>query len=213
MKNQKFKVGDKVYCPEKGINVFTLQANQDDYNYPLMINSSETFTKNGIQWKERTLPSIIHATEENHTMLKKLYGVEFEAPPKQKEPKGVNEMAERELFYELGDVVEVMDLAYPCEITYIVADEEFDYEITAINDKSKVHFITENCINRKIGSNGWIRVDKRMPPYFVDVLVFNGYCIDIARTEKFHEGGEVVTAFENEDITHWQPMPKTPKEK
>ena len=80
MKNQTFNVGNKVYCPEIGINVFTLQANQDDYHYPLMINSSETFTKNGIQWKERTLPSIIHATEENHKKLCDLYGVDFEAP-------------------------------------------------------------------------------------------------------------------------------------
>lgn len=129
-------------------------------------------------------------------------------------------MTEQNLLYKLGDVVEVMDLGYPCEITYIVADEEFDYEITAINDKTKVHFITENCINHKIGSNGWIDVNERMPTPFETVLVYchrtnrQGITKQYILTSQYDtslDGFEPYERFGTSSfVTHWQPLPKPP---
>lgn len=88
---QEFKAGDKVYCPSEQVQIYTLRANDCEI-YPLIINCDsfiKSFTLYGHRYNGDPFPSIFHATPENHEMLCKLYGVEFEAPPKPKTPKEV----------------------------------------------------------------------------------------------------------------------------
>ena len=85
--SKEFKVGDKVYYPFGGTHIYTLDSCEDDLRYPLAIIGEfniETFTLEGFEWNRYLLPSIFHATEENHKKLSDLYGVEFEAPPEPK---------------------------------------------------------------------------------------------------------------------------------
>lgn len=88
---QEFKAGDKVYCPSEQVQIYTLKAG-DCRTYPLVIEgdySIKSFTLYGQRYSGDPMPSILHATPENHEMLCKLYGVEFEAPPKPKTPKEI----------------------------------------------------------------------------------------------------------------------------
>lgn len=88
---QEFKAGDKVYCPSEQVQIYTLRAN-DCGIYPLIIKCDsfiKSFTLYGHRYSGDPMPSILHATPENHELLCKLYGVEFEAPPKPKTPKEV----------------------------------------------------------------------------------------------------------------------------
>lgn len=78
-----FKVGDKVYVPYYGTGIFIVSTNS--YNedldiYPLMIGAQK-FTVHGKNYDYGPLQEIFHATPENHELLEKLYGVEFEKPP------------------------------------------------------------------------------------------------------------------------------------
>lgn len=78
-----FKVGDKVYVPYYGTGIFIVSTNsynEDLDKYPLMIGA-RTFTVHGKNYDNRPLQDIFHATPENHELLEKLYGVEFEKPP------------------------------------------------------------------------------------------------------------------------------------
>lgn len=80
-----FKVNDKVYFPCYGTGIFKVEANSYNENldkYPLMIGA-RTFTVHGKNYENRLLQDIFHATPENHELLEKLYGVEFEKPPVQ----------------------------------------------------------------------------------------------------------------------------------
>ena len=80
---REFKVGDLVYCPYYGTDVFEVQPNEwdeDSDKYPLMIGD-KTFTVHGKDFDHRPLREIFHATPENHELLEKLYGIEFEKPP------------------------------------------------------------------------------------------------------------------------------------
>lgn len=81
--NQTFKVGDKVYFPVKGTEIYTLKQSKNK-TYPLIIefvdNDSTTFTKNGIYYTDNKNTSIFHATKENQELLSKLYGIQFEEP-------------------------------------------------------------------------------------------------------------------------------------
>lgn len=80
---REFKVGDLVYCPYYGTDVFEVQPNEWDEDldkYPLMIGD-KTFTVHGKNFDHRPLREIFHATPENHELLEKLYGFEFEKPP------------------------------------------------------------------------------------------------------------------------------------
>lgn len=80
-----FKVNDKVYFPCYGTGIFKVEANSYNENldkYPLMIGA-RTFTVHGKNYDNRLLQDIFHATPENHELLEKLYGVEFEKPPRQ----------------------------------------------------------------------------------------------------------------------------------
>ena len=98
---QEFKAGDKVYYPNKQAQIYTLKergsinyplAIGDSINYPLVIesiSSEPTFTPCGRIYMDDQLPSIFHATPENHELLCRLYGTEFEPPPKRKEPREI----------------------------------------------------------------------------------------------------------------------------
>lgn len=80
---KEFKVGDKVYFPGYGTGIFELEANsynEDLEKYPFMIGA-KTFTTHGETYERNFLQDIFHATPENHELLEKLYGVEFEKPP------------------------------------------------------------------------------------------------------------------------------------
>ena len=88
---QEFKAGDKVYFPFIDGQIYTLKAH-DGKSYPLIIKSDsfvKSFTLRGYQYADNQLPSIFHATPENRELLCKLYGFEFEAPPKRKEPREI----------------------------------------------------------------------------------------------------------------------------
>ena len=81
--SKEFKVGDKVYFPYYGTGVFELQANgfdEDLGKYPLAIGG-KTFTVHGKNFDHDALQGIFRADENNHLMLERLYGVEFEKPP------------------------------------------------------------------------------------------------------------------------------------
>ncbi len=80
---KEFKVGDKVYCPYYGTDVFEVQPNTYDEDldkYPLRV-CAETFTVHGKSSDRNYLQGIFHATSENQELLEKLYGLEFEKPP------------------------------------------------------------------------------------------------------------------------------------
>lgn len=88
---QEFKVGDKVYYPSKSTKVHALHEKGKE-GYALFFNHNNhvySFKSNGIEWSGEIVPAIFHATPENRELLCKLYGVEFEAPPKPKTPKEV----------------------------------------------------------------------------------------------------------------------------
>lgn len=87
--SKEFKAGDLVYCPNKSQKVHTLQC-REEAHYPLVIYfdddadaaiNYQTFTFDGLSMEGDKTPDIIHATEENHALLEKLYGMKFEAPP------------------------------------------------------------------------------------------------------------------------------------
>ncbi|WP_435931444.1 hypothetical protein ACSF86_08870 [Moraxella bovoculi] len=90
---QEFKAGDKVYCPLLGTKVYQTEYAKNCQkelaikNHRLVYFFDETGNPN-MNYKD-SLPFIFHATPENHELLTKLYGVEFEAPPKPKTPKEV----------------------------------------------------------------------------------------------------------------------------
>lgn len=81
----KFKAGDKVYCPKLSHKVVTLQETTENFGYyPLTVIKNGTtycFTVDGKHNSLDEVPSLHHATEENHALLEKLYGMKFEAPP------------------------------------------------------------------------------------------------------------------------------------
>lgn len=78
----KFKDGDKVYIPMLSTKVLVVPTNAPwgKSPYPIDIFST-TFTIDGKIREEDKLPMIFPATEENHALLEKLYGVKFEKPP------------------------------------------------------------------------------------------------------------------------------------
>ena len=78
---REFKTGDKVYYPFRSTKVLTIHE-RNSPDYPMLVSEhTSSFTIDGKSYIEDILPSIFHATPENHTLLEQLYGVEFEAPP------------------------------------------------------------------------------------------------------------------------------------
>lgn len=92
---QEFKVGDKVYCPELSNEICHITSGYDLFPGMTMavgkINAQGIMTiyANGKMDRGSFAPSVFRVTPENHELLCKLYGVEFEAPPKPKSPKEV----------------------------------------------------------------------------------------------------------------------------
>ena len=83
----KFKPGDKVYCPKYSTSILRVDRNKSGYNsdiYPLEIAvgiNYDTLTNDGKIRTSDKQPILFHATPENHALLEQLYGVEFEKPP------------------------------------------------------------------------------------------------------------------------------------
>ena len=81
---QEFKAGDKVYCPEISNEVHAI--NKSGYkSIPYEVKASQGnhiyVDEYGRYGVESFTPTIFHATPENHELLCKLYGMEFEATP------------------------------------------------------------------------------------------------------------------------------------
>lgn len=78
---KEFKVLDKVYYPMHDTKVHIVEQRDDDGDlYPLRV-CGVVFSTSGTTLFSKTTPLIFHANEENHALLEKLYGVEFEKPP------------------------------------------------------------------------------------------------------------------------------------
>lgn len=78
-----FKVGDQVYYPALGKQVYKLVPSYKGYLYYLALKTDKqdyTFTKNGEYFEASVLPVIFHATKKNCKRLSKLYDVQFEQP-------------------------------------------------------------------------------------------------------------------------------------
>ena len=85
--SKEFKADDLVYYPTMGTQVFQLDACRGRDCLPICIRFDgdegdfESFTSTGFVHSTDQLPKIFHATEENHALLEKLYGKEFQKPP------------------------------------------------------------------------------------------------------------------------------------
>lgn len=79
---REFKVGDLVYCTMHGNRIYTIHDKYDSMSEdcPLWVNDN-SFMIDGRFHANRPMPDLLHATPENHELLEKLYGVEFEKPP------------------------------------------------------------------------------------------------------------------------------------
>lgn len=94
---QKFKAGDKVYCPRLGSKIFTVRQEKDYHGMDNLrvgvvggriVNFDSSGIANPLLCKGQQV--VTHATTESYEMLSKLYpNTEFEAPPKRKTPKEV----------------------------------------------------------------------------------------------------------------------------
>ena len=81
----KFKAGDKVYCPQAGHNVFEVQKHSKSSEYSLKIylddGTVETFTENGKKYSNDKAVSIFYATPEKQKQLEALHGIKLEDAP------------------------------------------------------------------------------------------------------------------------------------
>jgi hypothetical protein len=76
-----FKVGDLVYCPVRGTEIYTVTKHPSN-NYPLsLVNLDSCFTLGGKNVVTSSLPALFHATGANKAALETLYGREFEDVP------------------------------------------------------------------------------------------------------------------------------------
>lgn len=75
----KFKVGDKVYCPKYGNNIYTLDSSEDEY-YPICIKNAGSFTEDGKLSCRDKVSSIFPATFKYYEALKVLHGGFFKKP-------------------------------------------------------------------------------------------------------------------------------------
>lgn len=82
-KNFKFSVGDLVYIPTQGTEIYEVEENvfspTGECCYTLECRG-KTYTEYGHLYKNDAYPRMFIATKENRTLLNTLYGVEFDKP-------------------------------------------------------------------------------------------------------------------------------------
>ena len=138
MSNAKFKAGDKVYYPSRSNKILELYHN-DDPNYPLAIRGihiANTLTLEGAEYTNHAKACVFHATVENHELLTKLYGVEFEEPPKPKTAKEViKAMLEDDHKYVICYVGDIFEDGFKVTEEEIINAGEIDI-ISEVSDDS-----------------------------------------------------------------------------
>lgn len=121
MSHRKFKAGDKVYFPALGGNIVELRENESGFAaYALIAERCGRYRSVntlGREWSADAVPSIFHATPENHELLERLYGIDFEKPPAKPTPKEIIEA-----MLKRGDEL------VPC----MVADYESDWSFALV---------------------------------------------------------------------------------
>ena len=76
----KFNIGDKVYCPKFGTEIYTVYKDEYFRTSLTVRTGNGSFLgidEDGKHNKHDILPSVFHATDENKILLEKLYGVSF----------------------------------------------------------------------------------------------------------------------------------------
>lgn len=104
MSKVKFKVGDLVYCPSISSEILTIKVlpsdimvfdithsiSRNDCGFVSCLNNGAIIRLNNGFCMKTHCQKIVHATQENYELLSQLYpDIEFEPPPKRKEPKEV----------------------------------------------------------------------------------------------------------------------------
>ena len=57
----------------------------------------------------------------------------------------------------------------------------------------------------------WISIDECIPPEDERAITWDGYQVSVGTVESwFAEGGELCVGFEDDDVTHWMPLPQPP---
>lgn len=92
MNNVKFNIGDKVYCPTIGNGIYKVKDLGINHDDVLVISVGDKqhipFNDNGVSTITKMIV-VFHATEENHALLERLYGIEFEKPIVPKKPRDI----------------------------------------------------------------------------------------------------------------------------
>lgn len=89
---KEFKAGDKVYClgHDWETKIYTVERAVYASQYPVAIETNDTFTVEGKLYKYSEVPSMVYATKENYDLLCKLFPNQaWERPPEQPTPKEV----------------------------------------------------------------------------------------------------------------------------
>ena len=96
------------------------------------------------------------------------------------------------------------------------------FHIGYLERKEAIEIIIDLCIKKEPTIevepvNGWISVEDRLPPYGERVLVINEAYGAEHRYTKYNIGVTVRSphldfTFWGHKVTHWQPLPKPPKE-
>lgn len=127
---KQFKVGDKVYCPHFSTGILTLVQSEKSNNLLAFehCNKLIDITKDGKIWDSQGLVAdIFHATEENHALLERLYGIDFEQPSILKSPKEIIQAMLDSKKYKYGIFCYVSQVSY--ENAILECNSKFIWEI------------------------------------------------------------------------------------
>ena len=78
-------------------------------------------------------------------------------------------------------------------------------------------WIADHLIRNGVTVHEWIPVTERLPQNYISVLVYIPTAEPLPMVHEAYIGDDgewhssVFYGIENEDVTHWMPMPKTPK--